>query len=166
LIQRENKNSPHSYTLTKTEDRDALHSHDAPPRHHPRPSCTHRDLVLRVALVGRCPQHNFTDQPQLALQEGYKDLDHHWLEIANLNGWDDGSTAVSVLIVNQTLYVANVSSPPARGSSDHNGTAWVRGVPVRWSRRCSSALLSSPLALPVRSVIRALSSPHRVALWI
>lgn len=35
------------------------------------------------------------------------------LEIAHLNGWDDGSTAVSVLIVNRTVYCSNIGDSRA-----------------------------------------------------
>ena len=58
-------------------------------------------------------KHNYIDAPELALSEGYKDLDHHWLEMAQLNGWDDGSTAVSVLIVKNVIYVANIGDSRA-----------------------------------------------------
>jgi serine/threonine protein phosphatase PrpC len=58
-------------------------------------------------------KHNYVDQPQLALQEGFKDLDRHWLEMAALNVWDDGSTGVVAMIVNRTLYDANAGDSRA-----------------------------------------------------
>jgi len=57
--------------------------------------------------------HNYSEQPQLALQEGFKELDRHWLEMAQLNGWDDGSTGVCCLLVERVLYVANAGDSRA-----------------------------------------------------
>ena len=56
------------------------------------------DLILK---------HNYIDNPLTALAEGFKELDRNWLELACVNNWDDGSTAITCLIVNKTLYVAN-----------------------------------------------------------
>jgi protein phosphatase 1L len=52
-------------------------------------------------------KNNIAESPITALTEGYKELDRHWLELASLNNWEDGSTAITALIVNKVLYVAN-----------------------------------------------------------
>jgi len=48
-----------------------------------------------------------------SLKTGFKQLDHNWLLLAEQSNFDDGTTAISVLIVHNTLFVANVGDSRA-----------------------------------------------------
>jgi len=58
-------------------------------------------------------KHNVHAHPENALCEGFRDLDDAWLKLATHNSWDDGSTAVCCLCVNNTLYIASVGDSRA-----------------------------------------------------
>jgi len=58
-------------------------------------------------------KHDFTEQPLVALKKAFAQLDSDWLNIANHHGFDDGTTVIAVLIVNGTLYVANLGDSRA-----------------------------------------------------
>lgn len=55
------------------------------------------------------------------MTEGFRDIDDAWLKLASHNGYDDGSTAVCSLVVNNKLYVASVGD--SRAVLSHNGRA-------------------------------------------
>jgi len=66
-------------------------------------------------------KEKYDSEPVQSLQNAFRDLDYEWLTLASRNSYDDGSTAISVLIVNRTVYVANVGD--SRGVLSHSGKA-------------------------------------------
>lgn len=50
---------------------------------------------------------SYRTDPEAALAAAYKRCDDEWLKKANRHGWDDGTTAVSVLIKDYSFWVAN-----------------------------------------------------------
>ena len=46
-------------------------------------------------LVLNNPLHRFDEEPMLALESAFKQLDQSWLTLATRNNWDDGTTAVA-----------------------------------------------------------------------
>lgn len=71
-------------------------------------------------LFGSNP-HKWEEEPQAALEWGFKQLDYNWLMLATKNNWDDGTTAVTSLIHQGVLYVANVGD--SRAVLSHQGKA-------------------------------------------
>jgi len=51
---------------------------------------------------------DYENNPTQSLLDAFKELDTMWLTVATQNNFDDGSTVICVLIIAQTLYVANV----------------------------------------------------------
>lgn len=68
-------------------------------------------------------QQDYKKEPERALKEAFLALDRTWLQAANQNNWDDGSTIIAVLIVNETLYVANLGDSRAVLCSDQKALA-------------------------------------------
>jgi protein phosphatase 1L len=58
-------------------------------------------------------QQKYDESPGAALRAGFKQLDAEWLQLADRNDWDDGTTAIAVLIHRRTLYVSNVGDSRA-----------------------------------------------------
>jgi len=58
-------------------------------------------------------QQKYDEQPHPSLKSGFKQLDHDWLQLAERNNLDDGTTAICVLIENLTLFVCNVGDSRA-----------------------------------------------------
>ena len=54
-------------------------------------------------LVLNNSQHKFEEEPVLALEHGFRQLDHAWLTLATKHNWDDGTTAVAALIVKNVV---------------------------------------------------------------
>jgi protein phosphatase 1L len=79
------------------------------------------DTILK--LLAKQPINEF---PTRSLVNVYKKLDEGWLSQAVEHGWDDGSTAVSALIVNGNIYVANVGD--SRCVLSQNGKAVAMSV--------------------------------------
>jgi len=57
-------------------------------------------------LVLNNPLHRFDEEPMLALESAFKQLDQSWLTLATRNNWDDGTTAVAALIVDGTVHLS------------------------------------------------------------
>ena len=50
-------------------------------------------------LFGSNNPHKWEDEPLLAIEWGFKQLDYNWLTLATKHNWDDGTTAVTALIL-------------------------------------------------------------------
>jgi len=66
-------------------------------------------------------REKFVEEPIKALKNAFKQCDQEWLTIATKGSHDDGTTAITVLIINSTIYVANVGD--SRAVLCHNGKA-------------------------------------------
>lgn len=67
---------------------------------------------------------NHVENPKQALTESFLQLDSHWLQMAETNSWDDGTTAISVLVIGSTIHVANVGDSRAVLASSGKGEVW------------------------------------------
>lgn len=67
-----------------------------------------RAAQFTTQMLPRCIfKRNFQHDPIAALKQAYREVDDDWLSVARANNMDDGTTAITALIHNNVIYVAN-----------------------------------------------------------